>query len=141
MQLHVSHTNTACVSFVSGMFIFWMGFVHQLCNQSAPVDQGEIWPARGGGSLEPPEGGAGGGSGNGAPVTKPLVKYQFFAILAIFSLNSGTNSRRSLRGIQGARAGPKGQFPSALNRDARVLMFQGVTPLWQIRRGGGKRKN
>ena len=36
---------------------------------------GKIGLRGGGGSWEPPEGG-GGGSGNGAPVTEPLVKYQ-----------------------------------------------------------------
>ena len=78
--------------------------------------------ARVGGSLEPPKGG--GGSWQWGSCDRTLGKVPiFFAIFAIFSLNSGTNSRRSPRGTKGARAVPRGQFPSALNGDARVLMF------------------
>ena len=41
---------------------------------------------------------------------------------------SGTNYHQSLRGIKGARAGPRGQFPSALNRDGQCLTC--VTPFF-----------
>ena len=54
----------------------------------------------GGGSLEPPEGG--GGVWQWGSCDRTLGKVPiFFSIFAIFSLNSGTNSRRSLRGIKG----------------------------------------
>ena len=68
--------------------------------------RGKLACAGGGGSWEPREGG--GGSGNGALVTEPMVKSQFFDILAISSLKSGTNSCQSLRGKRGAQAGPRG---------------------------------
>ena len=46
-----------------------------ICCTSHCLGGGKIGLRGGGGSWEPPEGG-GGGSGNGAPVTEPLVKYQ-----------------------------------------------------------------
>ena len=88
----------------------------------------------GGGRLSPL---TKGGVGNEALVTQPLIKYRF----AIFSLNSGNDSRRSLCGRKGVRAGPRGQFPSALNRDAKVLMFHRCDMLVADPKGrGGKKK-
>ena len=64
----------------------------------------------------------------------------FLAIFAIYSLNSGTYSRRSPGGIKGAQAGRRRQFPSALNRDARVLMFHRCDTLVADPKGRGKKK-
>ena len=55
--------------------------------------QGENWLARGGGgggAWEPPEGG-GGGSGNGAPMTEPMVNTQNFMENSIMDENHEKN--------------------------------------------------
>ena len=87
----------------------------------------------GGGAFEPPDPWGGGwkrGSCDRAGVKPILLKF------------SGLNSRRSLRGIKGARIGPRGAVPLVRST---VMSFKAMfgrcyTLFWRIQRGEGKRK-